>query len=86
MKKLLILAGVCILLASNALTAGNGTITPAVTKGKKVVVYTTAENTKLRISATDTVSFVAFGKGDLTDIGFWDRGNCEGLASMRMHC
>ena len=62
MKKLLILAGVCILLASNALTAGNGTITPAVTKGKKVVVYTTAENTKLRISVTDTVSFVAFGQ------------------------
>ena len=62
MKKLLILAGVCILLASNALTAGNGTNTPAVTKGKKVVVYTTADNTKLRISVTDTVSFVAFGQ------------------------
>ena len=62
MKKLLFLSGVCILLVSNALIAGNETVIIAAPKGKKVVVYTTADNTKLRISATDTISFVAFGQ------------------------
>jgi glucosylceramidase len=62
MNKLLIFSGVCMLLTTNTSIAGNETVTTPVLKGKKVVVYTTAENTKLRISATDTVSFVAFGQ------------------------
>lgn len=67
MKNLLFFSGVFLLLASNALIAGNGIVTPAVTKAKKVVVYTTAENTKLRISATDTISFVPFGQPKETE-------------------
>ena len=66
MNNLLYLSGICVLLASNALTAGNGIVT-TVPKSKKVVVYTTAENTKLRISATDTVSFVPFGQPKETE-------------------
>ena len=62
MNKLLTLSGVCMLFTNNTSIAGTETTTTQVPKGKKVVVYTTAENTKLRISATDTVSFVAFGQ------------------------
>ena len=62
MNKLFFLSGVCVLLTANSLTAGNETIPATFPKGKKVVVYTTAENTKLRISITDTVSFTAFGQ------------------------
>ena len=50
------------LLASYAFTAGNQPVTSSSPKGKKVVVYTTAENTLLRLSVTDTVGFVAFGQ------------------------
>jgi len=60
MKSLIFLAGLSLLFATNSLTAGNGTVTPP--KGKKVVVYTTAENTKLRISQTETIQFVDFGQ------------------------
>ena len=60
MKKLILLTGFCMLLASNALTAGNE-LSEKPTQ-KKVVVYTTAENTKLRISQTETVQFVDFGQ------------------------
>ena len=62
MKKLLFLSGLCLLLVSNALTAGNGIVTPAVPKAKKVVVYTSADKTDFRLSLTDTVQFVNFGQ------------------------
>ena len=62
MNKLIIFSGVCMLITANTTKAGNETVTTSVPKGKRVVVYTTAENTKLRISATDTLSFVAFGQ------------------------
>lgn len=62
MNKLLFLSGACLLLASNALTAGNKIVSPVVPKGKKVVVYTTAENTNLRMSVTETVAFTPFGQ------------------------
>lgn len=62
MSRLILLAGFCMLYAANVLTAGNETVSPALPTGKKVVVYTTAENTKLRISLTETVTFVDFGQ------------------------
>ncbi len=62
MSKLILLPGFCMLFAANVLTAGNETVAPATPTGKKVVVYTTAENTKLRISLTETVTFVDFGQ------------------------
>ncbi len=62
MNKLLLLSGACLLMASSALTAGNKIVSPVVPNGKKVVVYTTAENTKLRMSVTETVSFTPFGQ------------------------
>lgn len=62
MKSLIFLAGLSLLFASTGLRAGNGTAAATPPKGKKVVVYTTAENTKLRISQTETVQFVDFGQ------------------------
>jgi len=62
MNKLLLVSGVCMLLTTNTLTAANEPVTTTVQKVKKVVVYTTAENTKLRISQTETVQFVDFGQ------------------------
>jgi len=62
MNKLLLVSGVCMLLTTNTLTAANELVTTTVQKVKKVVVYTTAENTKLRISQTETVQFVDFGQ------------------------
>lgn len=62
MKKLIFLSGLSFLLATQALTAGNGTGSATPPKGKKIVVYTTAENSKLRISQTETLQFVAFGQ------------------------
>lgn len=62
MKKLIYLSGICLLLASNTMKAGNETGIPAAPAEKKVVVYTTAENTKLRLTVTETVGFVDFGQ------------------------
>jgi len=62
MNKLLLVSGVCMLLTTDTLTAANEPVTTTVQKVKKVVVYTTAENTKLRISQTETVQFVDFGQ------------------------
>lgn len=62
MRKLIFLPGLCLLLAANTLTAGNRTTTPVKPPTQKVVVYTTAENTNLRISQTETVQFVDFGQ------------------------
>jgi glucosylceramidase len=62
MKKLVLLAGVGMLLVSQMAEAQKETVKPSSPTGKKVVVYTTAENTDLRLSATDTLSFVTFGQ------------------------
>ncbi len=62
MRKLILLSGLSFLLATQALTAGNATGSATPPKGKKIVVYTTAENSKLRISQTETLQFVAFGQ------------------------
>ncbi|MEI6062715.1 MAG: glycoside hydrolase family 30 protein [Bacteroidota bacterium] len=62
MRKLIYLSCVFSLLGSLTLKAGNGTVSPETPKTKKVVVYTTAEKTNLRISVSDTVQFVDFGQ------------------------
>ena len=62
MRKLIFLTGISMLMAVNALTAGNKPVSPQKPVAKKVVVYTTAENTELRISQTETVQFVDFGQ------------------------
>jgi len=61
MKKLLFLSGISTLLAFNAGMAGaQNNVAPA--KGKKVIVYTTAENTQMRLTASDTVGFKPFAQ------------------------
>jgi glucosylceramidase len=62
MRKLMLLSGLSLLYVTQTLTAGNGTGSATPPKGKKIVVYTTAENTKLRISQTETIQFVDFGQ------------------------
>ena len=61
MKKLLLLSGF-LLLTHCAMTARNSTVNPVAPSGKKIVVYTTANNTKFRISATDTLYLTDFGQ------------------------
>ncbi len=69
MKKILVLI---LLSSSTGLFAQNdmGTIQSKIyqTAGKKIVVYTTAENTSYRISATDTVQFKKMGQPFETQI------------------
>jgi glucosylceramidase len=62
MNKLIYLLGICLMFISNMLNAGNEIVTPAAPAVKKVVVYTTAENTKLRLTQTETVQFADFGQ------------------------
>jgi len=62
MRKLIFLSGISMLLAANVITAGNKPVSPEKPTVKKVVVYTTAENTQLRISQTETVQFTDFGQ------------------------
>ncbi len=62
MNKLIYLLGICLMFASNMAKAGNEIVTPAVPAVKKVVVYTTAENTKFRLTQTETVQFTDFGQ------------------------
>ena len=62
MRKLIFLSGISMLLAANVVLAGNKPVSPEKPTVKKVVVYTTAENTNLRISQTETVQFVDFGQ------------------------
>ena len=62
MRKLIFLSGISMLLAANVVIAGNKPVSPEKPTVKKVVVYTTAENTNLRISQTETVQFVDFGQ------------------------
>jgi glucosylceramidase len=67
MNKLIYLSGMCLLLASNTVEAGNEIPVPATPTVKKVVVYTTAENSKLRLSQTETVQFVDFAQPKETE-------------------
>jgi glucosylceramidase len=62
MKKLISISSICLVLASNSAIAGKEQNGSGPVVGKKVVVYTTAENTKLRISQTETLQFVDFGQ------------------------
>jgi len=68
MKKIVFLPGLlCMLLTANASTAGKEKVTPASPAVKKVVVYTTAESTKLRLTLTETVTFAPFGQPKETE-------------------
>lgn len=62
MNKLIIFPVASMLLVSNVLSAGNEIVHPASAVGKKVLVYTTAENTDLKLTLTQTVSFTDFGQ------------------------
>ncbi len=62
MNKLFFLSGFCLLLTSNVLKAGQVGDTSAIPAAKKVIVYTTAENTNLRLTLSDTVGFVDFSQ------------------------
>ncbi len=61
MKNLFLFSGLSLILALTAGTAGAQSNTTSV-KGKKVIVYTTADNTQLRLTASDTVGFKPFGQ------------------------
>jgi glucosylceramidase len=67
MKHKHILLAAYILLVVPALKAGNEIVTPVSAAAKKVTVYTTAENTKFRLTQTETVSFVDFGQPKETE-------------------
>jgi glucosylceramidase len=64
MKKIaIILLSACvILLKAHAGTGNPGTNKPFSAWGRKVVVYTTAQNTHLRLSKTETLDFKKFGQ------------------------
>ncbi len=62
MKKIFYLPAIFLLIMSNVSKAGNDMSGKDDLKGKKVVVYTTADNTKLRLTVTDTLKFVDFGQ------------------------
>jgi glucosylceramidase len=67
MKHKHILLAAYMLLAASALKAGSEIVTPVSAAAKKVTVYTTAENTKFRLTQTETVSFVDFGQPKETE-------------------
>ncbi|MFZ4549504.1 MAG: glycoside hydrolase family 30 protein, partial [Bacteroidales bacterium] len=67
MKHTQILMAAYLLLFASALKAGNEIVTPVSAAAKKVTVYTTAENTKFRLTQTETVSFVDFGQPKETE-------------------
>lgn len=62
MKKLLLFLSLCVLLLTSTTKASNVSGSPVTVKEKKVVVCTTAENTNLRLSFTDTLKFTKFGQ------------------------
>ncbi len=67
MKHPQILLAAYLLLFASALKAGNEIGTSAKATAKKVTVYTTAENTRFRLTQTETVSFVDFGQPKETE-------------------
>ncbi len=62
MNKIIILSGLSVLFASLTLNAGNETLSKEKPKVQKVSVYTTADNTTLRLTQTDNVRFTDFGQ------------------------
>jgi glucosylceramidase len=62
MKKFILLTVGNIMLAHGIITAGNTKVSPDIRNGKKITVYTTAENTNFRISVTDVLTFKNFGQ------------------------
>ncbi len=62
MKKLLVFFVISALLVSKVMVAGDLQVTPVTSTAKKIVVYTTADNTKYRITATDTLFLTYFGQ------------------------
>ena len=62
MKRIILLSGVFTLIASLVSTAAKDPSEPKIPATKKVVVYTSAQGTDLRLTATETVTFVDFGQ------------------------
>ena len=62
MKRIILLSGVFTLIASLFSTAAKDPSEPKIPATKKVVVYTSAQGTDLRLTATETVTFVDFGQ------------------------
>jgi len=62
MSKLVIYSILGLLLSASVVSAGNQPASQVSMQGKKVVVYTTADKTKLRLTVTDTVRFADFGQ------------------------
>lgn len=62
MKRILLFAVVLAFLFANVSNAANEPNEPKTPAVKKVVVYTTAEGTDLRLTATETLTFVKFGQ------------------------
>jgi glucosylceramidase len=62
MKRVILFAVVLAFLVANVSNAANEPTEPKTPAIKKVVVYTTAEGTDLRLTATETLTFVKFGQ------------------------
>ncbi|MEI6888933.1 MAG: glycoside hydrolase family 30 protein [Bacteroidales bacterium] len=62
MRTIFFLSGLMMLFASGVTKAGNSLINTGNKAVKKAVVYTTAENTRLRLSITDTLKLTGFGQ------------------------
>lgn len=62
MNKLFYFSSFCLLMTSVSLIAGTTTVNSLQHEEKKAIVYTTADNTKYRLTATDTLQFVYFGQ------------------------
>ena len=62
MKRVILFAVVLAFLVANVSNAANEPTDPKTPAIKKVVVYTTAEGTDLRLTATETLTFVKFGQ------------------------
>ncbi len=62
MRTIFFLSGLMMLFASGVTKAGNSLTNTGNKAVKKAVVYTTAENTRLRLSITDTLKLTGFGQ------------------------
>jgi len=58
----ILLTGLFFFVLTNSLLADNNTDSPVKADRKKVVVYTTADGTDLKLTQTETVPFVQFGQ------------------------
>lgn len=62
MNRIILIAGLFAFLVSHVSKAANDPSDPKIPTIKKVVVYTTAEGTDLRLTATETLTFTKFGQ------------------------